>query len=201
MCVEDSEYLKSRTNVKKIKMKNLKVISTGFVLMFFVLALQGQTEKGNVLLGGDTKLDITSQKMDVTDNAIRKSTFIELSPQIGFFVADGLAMGVELPISYSSNRLGNSKSSYTILAVSPFLRYYFGKSNIKPYLHGGAGIGMLKFKSDLLSLFNGSETMFNYDIGGGLGIFLNDKVSLDIGVETGTFTDGLVYGVGFVVLL
>ena len=182
-------------------MKNLKVISTGFVLMFFVLALQGQTEKGNVLLGGDTKLDITSQKMDVTDNAIRRSTFIELSPQIGFFVEDGLALGVELPISYSSNRLGNSKSSYTILAVSPFLRYYFGKSNIKPYLHGGAGIGMLKFKSDLLSLFNGSETMFNYDIGGGLGIFLNDKVSLDIGVETGSFTDGLVYGVGFVVLL
>ena len=201
MCIEDSENLKTRTNVKKIKMKNLKVISIGFVLMFFVLAMHGQTEKGNVLLGGDTKLDITSQKMDVTDNAIRKSTFIELSPQIGFFVADGLAVGVELPISYSSNRLGNSKSSFTFLAVSPFLRYYFGKSNIKPYLHGGAGIGMLKYKSDLLNFFNGSETMFNYDIGGGLGIFLNDKVSLDIGVEAGTFTDGLVYGVGFVVLL
>ena len=179
-------------------MKNLKVISTGFVLMFFVLALQGQTEKGNVLLGGDTKLDITSQKMDVTDNAIRRSTFIELSPQIGFFVADGLAMGVELPIFYSSSRLGNIYSSSTFLAVSQFLRYYFGKSNIKPYLHGGAGIGMLKYKS---VVFNESSLKFNYDLRGGLGIFLNDKVSLDIGVETGTFTDGLVYGVGFVVLL
>ena len=50
-------------------------------------------------------------------------------------------------------------------------------------------------------MINESSLMFNYDIGGGLGIFLNDKVSLDIGVEAGAFTDGLVYGVGFVVLL
>ena len=188
MWVENSENLKSRTNVNNLKMKNLKVISIGFVLMFFVFALNGQTEKGNVLIGGENILDFTSRKDDDND----KRTFAELSPQIGFFVVDGLAVGAEIPMSHSSrNSEDGSSDRSTFLAVSPFLRYYFGTSHIKPYLHGEAGFGSFRAKItrapgqgnvtpppvDL------STRIFLYEIGGGLGIFLNDKVSLDFGLR------------------
>ena len=201
-------------------MKNLKVISTGFVLMFFVFALNGQTEKGNVLLGGENILDFTSRKDDDND----KRTYADLSPQIGFFVVDGLAVGVELPMSYSSRKSedGSSNTS-TSLAVSPFLRYYFGTSHIKPYLHGEAGFGSGKTKITWSPGLGGTpppvdlaSRMFLYEIGGGLGIFLNDKVSLDFGVRytsqssspsTGTdsnnkgITNELGLGIGIVLAL
>ena len=168
-------------------MKNLKVISIGFVLMFFVFALNGQTEKGSVLLGGENILDFTSRKDDDND----KRTFAELSPQIGFFVVDGLAVGVEIPMSHSSRKSENgSSNAYTSLAVSPFLRYYFGTSHIKPYLHGEAGFGSGKTKIIWSPGLGGtppphqsSSRMFLYEIGGGFGIFLNDKVSLDFGIR------------------
>ena len=229
MWVENSENLKSRTNVNNLKMKNLKVISIGFVLMFFVFALNGQTEKGNVLLGGEAKLNFTFQQIDDHE----KNTFGEFSPQIGIFVADGLALGVELPISYlSSNREASIdeigiKYRSTLFAVTPFLRYYFGKSHIRPYLHGKAGLGSRETEitfepfqiSNLISppvYVRGSYRVFLYEIGGGLGIFLNDKISLDFGVgftsqsiipdedtnsNNSSITSGLGFGIGILASL
>lgn len=226
MTIEDSENLKTRTNVKKVKMKNLKVISIGFVFMFFVLALHGQTEKGHVLIGGEAKLNFTFQKIDYTG----KKTYGEFSPQIGIFVADGLALGVELPISYSSSKREATisefgiNSSSTLFAVTPFIRYYFGTSLIRPYLHGKAGLGSKEieitfepFQTNIIvpPVYQ-SYRVFLYEIGGGLGIFLNDKISLDFGVgfasqsiipdEDTNFTNsnilsGLGVGIGILAVL
>lgn len=204
-------------------MRNLKVISIGFVLLCFVVSLHGQTEQGKVLLGGETKLSFTSLnskwKTDDNDGDIGKTTNLEFSPQIGFFVADGLALGVVIPIMYSSEKEeDDDKYSSTSLAFAPFLRYYFGTSNIKPYLHGEAGIGniTMKYEPSFGSSDDRSSGMFLYEIGGGLGIFLNDKVSLDIGVGYASvsikrkednprnyksITSGFGLGIGIVVVL
>jgi len=170
-------------------MKNLKIISIGFVFFCFVISLKGQTEQGNVLLGGETKLAFTflnsKWKTDDDSGDDGKTTNLEFSPQIGFFVVDGLALGVEIPIMYSSEKdEDDDKFSSTSLAFAPFLRYYIGTSNVKPYLHGEVGFGNLKVKYDPAtgSSDDASAGMFLYEIGGGLGIFLNDKVSLDIGI-------------------
>ena len=202
-------------------MKNLKVISIGFVLMFFVFAMNGQTEKGNVLIGGEAKLNFTFQQIDDTG----KNTYGEFSPQMGVFVADGLALGVELPISYSNSKREASigvvgfNSSSTLFAVTPFLRYYFGKSHIRPYLHGKAGLGSSKTEITFESFSTHvvippvylASRRFLYEIGGGLGIFLNDKISLDFGVgfasqsiipdddtnsNNSSITSGLGFGIG-----
>ena len=70
--------------------------------------LYGQTEKGNVLIGGATKLDFSSinslWKTDDNGGEAGKTTSFELSPQIGVFLNEGLVLGVELPISYSSEK-------------------------------------------------------------------------------------------------
>ena len=164
-------------------MKNLRIVSFGVVLFCFVISLKGQTEKGKVLIGGETKLNFTSLnskwKSDVSSGDNGKSTNLEFGPQIGFFVIDGLVLGAELPIKYSSETDENdNKNSSTSLAFAPFVRYYFGTSNIKPYLQGEVGFGNLKMKYGPTM----SAKMFLYQIGAGLGIFLNEKVSLDIGL-------------------
>lgn len=167
-------------------MKNLKIISIGFILFSFVNSLKGQTEQGSILLGGESKLSFTSLnskwKTDYDEGDNGKTFNLEFSPQIGFFVIDGLALGAEIPIAYSSEKdEDDDKSITTSLALSPFLRYYFGTSNVKPYLHGEIGFGNLKLNYNYSS-YETSYRMFLYEIGGGLGIFLNEKVSLDIGL-------------------
>lgn len=162
-----------------------------------------------------------NSKWETDDNSgeAGKTTDLEFSPQFGFFVADGLALGVELPIKYSSEKDEyDDKYISTTMAFAPFIKYYFGTSNIKPYLLGEVGFGNLKMKYDPAtgSSDDFSAGMFLYEIGGGLGIFLNEKVSLDIGlgytsasikpkenndINYKSISSGFGLGIGIVVIL
>jgi outer membrane protein len=171
-------------------MKKFKTASIAVVLFCSFTTLNAQTEKGTFLLGGETKLNFSSVsskfESDDVNEDLGKITTLEFSPQIGFFVIDGLALGMELPIMYSLEKSENEdKYTSTSLAFTPFIRYYFGKGKIKPYLHGDVGFGNLKMKyEDNLSgtTSENAASLFLYEMGGGLAIFLNDKVSLDIGI-------------------
>lgn len=202
-------------------MKNLKLISVVLVLLCFVNSLKAQTEKGNILLGAETKFDLgimnTKWKTDGSDGDHGKSTNLDFYPQIGYFVADGLALGGEVLIMYSAEKDDDYEYSTTSIAVAPFLRYYFGKTNVKPYLDGGAGFGKVKTKYDYSGNSNEySDGVFVYGVGGGLGIFLNEKVSIDMGIyyrSSSTkpkedneenyreITSGIGLGIGIVVVL
>jgi hypothetical protein len=86
-------------------MKNFKTASIAVVLFCSFTTLNAQTEKGTFLLGGETKLNFSSVsskfESDDVNEDLGKITTLEFSPQIGFFVIDGLALGMELPIMYS----------------------------------------------------------------------------------------------------
>lgn len=74
--------------------------------------------------------------------------------------------------------------------VMPFTRYYFGKTKVKPYLHGAVGPGWGKSKASI-SMGQDIETKFkltDYELAGGLGVFLNDYVSLDFSLGYGKAT-------------
>lgn len=57
--------------------------------------------------------------------------------------------------------------------IGPALRYYFGSSNIKPYLEGDYITGFTKYDEGKIKV-NG------WDLGAGLAFFLNDYISLDV---------------------
>jgi outer membrane protein len=170
-------------------MRNLKFITIGLVLFCFSLTLKGQTEIGNVLIGGGTNMNLSFMnskwKTDDISGDAGKATNLELTPQIGYFVSDGLALGVQLPISYSAEEdESNEKFSTTSLAFVPFIRYYFGTGIVKPYIHGGLGFGTLnmKYKPNFGSTESMSAGMFLFEMGGGLNYFISDNVALDFGL-------------------
>lgn len=170
-------------------MKNLKIISIGLVLFCLSQTLKGQTDMGNVLIGGGTNMSLSFMnskwKTDNNSGDAGKATNLEITPQIGFFVSDGLAFGVELPISYTAEEdQNNDKLSSTSLAFVPFLRYYFGSGILKPYVHGGLGFGTLnmKYEPDFGSTESMSAGMILFEIGGGLNYFIKDNVALDFGL-------------------
>ncbi|NOU18733.1 MAG: outer membrane beta-barrel protein [Bacteroidales bacterium] len=170
-------------------MKNLKSFFGVFILMLFVFSVHGQTTRGTILIGGESNFDLSSMnskwKSDDGSGSFSNTISLGISPKIGFFIIDNLAVGVKLPIGFQFQKdKNNDKYSSTSLGISPFLKYYFGTSNIKPYLNGSVGFSNLVMKDNPVTGPSDKNTvgMFSFELGGGFGIFLNDKVSVDIGV-------------------
>lgn len=166
-------------------MKTFKLISIGIVLLCLAIPINAQTFPGTVMIGGKTSLSATIEnpKWKNDDDSGDNGRFMNLgvSPVLGYFLADGLALGAEIPVMYSKYKdEDGDKSTYTSVACTPFARYYFGASTMKPYLHGAVGYGIQK--SEYENSDPATWGIFTWDVGGGLAIFLNDKVSVDVGL-------------------
>ncbi len=171
-------------------MKTVKSFLTLLLFVTFALFIRtanGQVDGGKILLGGSSNLSFEhstdSWKSDNGSGTSSKYTNVNLSPTIGIFVVKGLAVGLLFNVSYSVDKFeGTNSETYksTDLTAEPFIRYYLNTKKIKPYfqINGGGGISNSKTgssstdKSSILLI--GAST--------GIGIFLNDNISLDLGI-------------------
>lgn len=170
-------------------MKNAKKILLGFVLLIFVLSLSAQTGAGKLLIGGSSSFGFNAAtvkyKSDLGDGTLGKETQVNLAPQAGFFVMDGLAVGLELNVDLSSSKEDDSDNKYnsTTLVAAPFVRYYYGTNKIKPFAEGSIGFGTIIEKDkngDVSTTFKTGVFGFGFAIGAAM--FLNDNVSVDLGI-------------------
>ena len=163
-----------------------------FLLLFVSGTFYGQTEKGKFVLGGDTSISFNSEKTkfkaDNIESDQSESSTLSFLPGAAYFVIDNLATGLQLQVS-STKRTFNVGTEEdvifktTTLQASPFLRYYFTKGNIKPYLQGSVGVGNSKDTRENTS--NEGETknsLFSYGVDGGVAIFLNSYIAINLGV-------------------
>jgi len=204
-------------------MKGIKFVLVGVTFLSFAFSLKGQTEEGGILIGANTNLNFSymnsNWKSDNGDGDMGSTINLEVSPKVGYFVLDGMAVGLEVPISYSMQENANEdKYTTTSFAGTPFLRYYFGSTNVKPYLHGQVGYGMAKIHYDPAYGFSDdfSANMFLYEVGGGVGFFINETICIDLGIGYAsvaikskednennyrTITSGLQMAIGIAVVL
>jgi hypothetical protein len=130
------------------------------------------TAKGKMMIGGSSDISFSSISPDGGDSY---SEF-KIRPTIGTFVTDNFGIGVML--DYESADYANSNSS--IFLLGPVIRYYFGTSNIKPFLQGEYIFGTQKYDSDYSEE---RKTDINaFAIGGGAAFFLNQYISIDLGL-------------------
>jgi outer membrane protein len=171
-------------------MKPFKSIFILFIA-FCMATTFGQTTKGKFLLSGSSSFGFSSTsekwKTDDNDGKYGSQINVSLDPMAGIFIAKGLAVGLDVQINYSRYKDDDPAdiNTSTTLAAGPFARYYIGKGKIKPYGHLSFGGGKYQEKSKPV---DGPDATHNYGImalkvGGGIGIFLNDNVSLDLGLQ------------------
>lgn len=112
-----------------------------------------------------------------------------LTPTAGYFVADNLLIGTGLPLSLSQQRFtsyNTTKYTGTSAGLSPFVRYYIGKSSFKPYAGVSYSYAFTHNKYDLSSVFgtslsgSGYSTSFIPTIG--VAYFINRTVALNAGL-------------------
>lgn len=172
-------------------MKNLKRLFVVSMLSVLVLSLNAQTGAGKFLLGGSSSMAFSSStqkfKTDDDDGTDGKLTQFSLTPQAGYFVIDGLAVGLQLELDAYSYKDDEDDYSYKSSAImfSPFLRYYYGTAPFKPFAEVALGVGTQKIKEP--DYFDGGTQtsttgLLGFQFKVGAAYFLNDMVSLDAGI-------------------
>ncbi|PCH70454.1 MAG: hypothetical protein COC06_04880 [Bacteroidales bacterium] len=167
----------------------MRLIFTICTLFCCTSLLLGQTEKGKILFGGSSNLNFSSiddkWKIDGDDDIdLGSSTKLEFAPKVGYFVVDGFAIGLELPVSFDTEKNGHGgKTKINSIAAVTFARYYFSEKKVKPYLHGGIGFGSSHYEYKFDSYEEDYDSnLFLYELSGGVAIFLNDIIAIDLGL-------------------
>ena len=163
-----------------------------FVLLVALIGLgttvaNAQIARGVALIGGQGSLRISSVGSTDSTDATTGVNFI-ISPNIGYFVVDNLAMGLALDISLTSgeNLLGDSETNVSY-SFGPYIRKYFNyRDTVYPFAEISFGIG---------GNSAGGKTNSQIGIGVGAAFFVSDNVSIDpklsfkLGVDDPLTTD------------
>ncbi|TAJ14871.1 porin family protein [Marinilabiliaceae bacterium JC017] len=157
-----------------------KILTLVAVLAAFSSVSFSQTEKGKIFVSGSSNLNFTSRQEQVTeDDGTEKElsiTHFNIKPSLGYFFANNFAVAISF--NYELNKEGDYK--YREALVGPMLRYYILESNIKPYVQGGLMFGANKIRYNAAG--ECKENVFRWDLGAGVAFFLNDYVSIDLGL-------------------
>ena len=144
-------------------MKTVHVLSI-VALVTFSFAAQAQTEKGRFLIGGTAGFNNRS----INGNGI---TTFNLSPNVGYFIIDNLAIGAQLQLTVRSGE--GDFNDETSFGFTPFVRYYFADAGPARFFgQGRIGFGSTKFA-------NNADSYFTFGLGAGVDFFLNDNVALE----------------------
>lgn len=153
-------------------MKKTLLVALLLLIHFSVLA---QTEKGRWMAG------IGIGSFGYQSNQAGHSFSSNLSPLAGRFIAPNFLVGVGLPLSFSSSKYVLSTNTNVSVGVSPFTRYYFGSSSLKPLVSLSIAYEYLRMKSestpDHLSITTGNTLQVSPALG--LAYFINRSISLD----------------------
>jgi outer membrane protein len=153
-------------------------------MMFICFKTYAQPEVGKLLIGGSSSFNFQSSKqkykMDQNSVDADRTTTIQFLPQVGYMITDNLAGGLEL--GYTSTSISDSDEKVSAIAIGPFIKYYIDVNSptVYPFLYGAVAIGSQKISDDE-DEFKSNITA--YGLGGGLAVFLGEKISLDIGLS------------------
>jgi len=132
-----------------------------------------QTEKGKLIVSGSSSLSFLNQKFSMDGKELSKTENFNLNLSGGNFIANNIALAATY--SYVSQSQNDTDVSTSVILGG--LKYYIGLGGITK-LYAEAGIGSMRLK-----ITDESESAFAYGLGGGLAIFLNKKLALDLGIN------------------
>jgi Outer membrane protein beta-barrel domain len=170
----ESGFIKQHTEMKQL----ILCLS----LFFSGYALQAQTEKGTLAVGGNVSRGIWNK-------TVTKQSSTQLIPTIGFFVRDNVLIGLGTPLRYTTTQFpkpelyGNLNSIRgTTVGLSLFLRRYLFDTRLKPFIQGDASYNT---GTSRLSYTQGSPeksvsgNYFGASAGLGASYFISNRLSVE----------------------
>ncbi|SHF27606.1 OmpW family outer membrane protein [Chryseobacterium takakiae] len=125
-----------------------KLLLAGAVALFGLA--NAQMTKGDWVISGNTGMGFnninTNTKVNGTKYDETKVSSFSVTPSVGYFVIDGLAVGIDLGFNTNTTKSDGSKVTLSTFSVMPTATYYFNTdSKFFPFV--GAGIGYASTKT------------------------------------------------------
>ncbi|PRY99741.1 outer membrane beta-barrel protein [Marinilabilia salmonicolor] len=153
------------------------------------------TSMGKIMISGSSELSYSSllneRKISYYDFFRDTESISEEYDQSGFnfkssvayFIYDGLAVGISIDYETLKYDYEDSEEKESSFMIGPSLVYYFGSSNIKPYIFGEYMFGTSKTEQKEGSTTNDFKLDMNgWAMGAGIAFFMNEHLSLDLGM-------------------
>jgi hypothetical protein len=162
-------------------MKTLLIIA----VTFFLIASMAfsQVGAGAKYVNAASSLSFSSMKFtydDVEGDYSMTETVLSFEPSVGYFIMDGLAVGITALYESSKYKEGNYTSDPNVtLGLGVFGKYYYGQNALKPF--GKAEIGILSMSHGEEDYQKNSGMAFG--LGGGAAYFLNEYVAVEAGLD------------------
>lgn len=159
-----------------------------FSLLLFSLKSLAQTNKGTIYIGAESNSLFSSNssfiKLNDSDEKLNENDFINfnISPQIGYFIIDGLMIGAKIEYTYGNAKSDFSESSSNTILAGPTIRYYFLKSKIRPFVNGTYTYSFFKNEATIHTgnVNDLKQRIYNFDLGIGASFFFSKNISLDL---------------------
>ncbi|WP_010665590.1 outer membrane beta-barrel protein [Marinilabilia salmonicolor] len=153
------------------------------------------TSMGKIMVSGSSELSYSSllneQKISYYDFFGETESISEEYDESGFnfkssvayFIYDGLALGLSMNYETLKYDYEDSEEKESTFMIDPGLVYYFGSTNIKPYIFVEYMFGTSKTEQKEGSSTNDFKLDMNgWAMGAGIAFFLNEHLSLDLGM-------------------
>lgn len=166
-------------------MKRLPLL---FIGCLFSVGVFSQTGQGAWTVGGLVKFSSSSN----SSGTEQKTTSFNLSPSIGYLVADNMEGGLSLGFGRDKYELyGNDNGSSTIINIQPYFRYYLFTSNEKFAIMFRAAVGyaFIKREAPENSILNDSNgKSLAVSLSPGFSYFFTDNIGLNFELEGLSFS-------------
>ncbi|MEQ3662980.1 MULTISPECIES: autotransporter outer membrane beta-barrel domain-containing protein [unclassified Olleya] len=167
----------------------MNIFKTLSILPLIILSLNCQAQdvfqaktKGTFLTNGSILVYNTTRK--INDNKATAFT-TNITPKAGYFIADNLAIGLELSITTNKEKqedefFGDIETTTNGFAVLPFARYYLD-NGIFAEAVVGFGSQKTSTESDFseLGTLETKASSFGFRVGVGYSFFLGDHVAIE----------------------
>lgn len=174
-----------------------KLLLAGAVALFGLS--NAQMTKGDWVFSGNTGLgfnsiDTKTKVEGQTYDGAKVSTF-SVTPSVGYFVIDKLAVGIDLGFTNLTTKEDGDKTTISSFSVMPTATYYFANSSkLVPFL--GAGIGYASNKTK--ETFAGTSTEYTADglawkVKGGVTYMATQSLGINLGVSFDQFANKETY--------
>lgn len=174
-----------------------KLLLAGAVALFGLS--NAQMTKGDWVFSGNTGLgfnsiDTNTKVEGQTYDGAKVSTF-SVTPSVGYFVIDKLAVGIDLGFTNLTTKEDGDKTTISSFSVMPTATYYFANSSkLVPFL--GAGIGYASNKTK--ETFAGTSTEYTADglawkVKGGVTYMATQSLGINLGVSFDQFANKETY--------
>jgi hypothetical protein len=175
------------------KPKNMKTKAAFTGLLFLISFMSwSQTEKGTFYMSGATSMTFNRNTASVSVNGTPLiESFVEinsfsLQAELGFFIVKDLSLGLVVDHTYAKDFTTSTPVISNQTLLMPGLTYVIPlKSELRPFVQIGGGLATVRQGEGI-----DEESYLGFVLAGILGAkyFINESVSLDLGVQLSTAT-------------